>query len=49
MGLTSLLAAETEQAAELPAPTYVIGLAALGILLVLLIAMLMFGKGRPHT
>ncbi|HET7327136.1 MAG TPA: hypothetical protein VFJ14_07590 [Nocardioidaceae bacterium] len=49
MRMTLLLAAETEHANELPAEPYVYGLVALGILLLLLVGMLIFGKGRPHS
>jgi hypothetical protein len=34
---------------SLPAPPIVIGLLAFCLLLALLFALLMFGKGRPHT
>jgi len=49
MRITSLLAAESEHANELPAEPIVFGAVALGLLLALLIGMLMFGKGRPHS
>jgi hypothetical protein len=34
---------------HLPAPPIVIGLLAFFLLLALMFALLMFGKGRPHT
>jgi hypothetical protein len=42
------LAAE-EQLRDLPAPPIVFGLVTFAILLVLLVGLLMFGKGRPHS
>ena len=42
------LAAE-EHVNDLPAPAYVFGLLAFGFLLLLMVALLMFGKGRPHS
>ena len=47
MSLIHLAAAE-EQTRDLPVPPIVIGLVTFGILLVLMAALLMFGKGRPH-
>jgi hypothetical protein len=49
MRTTSLLAGETGHVNELPAEPIVIGLVALGLLLTLLVGMLVFGKGRPHS
>jgi hypothetical protein len=48
MPLTYLAAAE-EQTRDLPAPPYVIGLITLLLLLAMLVGLLMFGKGRPHS
>jgi hypothetical protein len=42
------LAAE-EHLRDLPAPPIVFGLVAFVILLVLMVGLLMFGKGRPHS
>lgn len=42
------LAAE-EHTRDLPAPPIVYGLVTFAILLVLMVALLMFGKGRPHS
>ena len=48
--MLTLLAAAEEAAEHEPAVhPYVIGAIALGILLVLLLALLAFGKGREHT
>jgi hypothetical protein len=49
MRTSSLLASESGHANELPAEPIVIGLLALGLLLALLVGLLMFGKGRPHS
>ncbi len=38
-----------EQARGVPLPPEVVGLIAFGILLLLLVIALGFGKGRPHT
>jgi hypothetical protein len=43
-----LLAAE-EQSRHLPAPPIVFGLIAFGLLQALMLGLLMFGKGRPHS
>ncbi len=43
-----MLAAEAKLR-PLPAPPFVIGLLAFCLLLALLVALLMFGKGRPHS
>jgi hypothetical protein len=48
MSLTHLVAAE-EQTRDLPLPPIVIGLITFGILLLFMVGLLMFGKGRPHT
>jgi hypothetical protein len=47
MSLISLAAAEKTR--DLPADPIVIGLIAFVILLTLMAALLMFGKGRPHS
>jgi len=43
-----VLAAE-EQLRDLPVPAVVFGLIGFGLLLAMLMALLMFGKGRPHA
>ena len=43
-----VLAAE-EELRHLPVPAVVFGLIAFGLLLAMLLALLMFGKGRPHA
>ena len=43
-----VLAAE-EELRHLPVPAIVFGLIGFGVLLAMLIALLMFGKGRPHA
>ncbi len=48
MAMTALTAAE-EITRELPADPLVFGALAFGLLLALLLALLMFGKGRPHS
>ena len=48
MSLHLMLSAE-EPLRHLPAPPIVIGLLAFGLLLAMLFAVLVFGKGRPHT
>ncbi len=47
MALISLAAAEKLR--DLPAPPIVIGLVAFAVLLVLMLGLLMFGKGRTHS
>jgi hypothetical protein len=47
MSLDLMLAAEPTR--DLPAPPIIIGLLAFCLLLALMFALLMFGKGRPHT
>jgi hypothetical protein len=48
--MASMLTAVAEQAPRsLPAPPIVIGLLAFVLLLTLMLALLMFGKGRPHS
>lgn len=49
MRITSLLATESGQTNELPADPVVIGVVVLGLLLAMLVGLLMFGKGRPHS
>jgi hypothetical protein len=48
MSLALMLSAE-QPTRDLPAPPIVIGLLAFCLLLALLFALLVFGKGRPHT
>lgn len=43
------LFAHEEELRHLPVEPWVIGAVTLGILMVLLIGVLLFGKGRPHT
>jgi hypothetical protein len=47
MSLISLAA--EEQTRDLPAPPIVYGIIVFVALLLLMVALLMFGKGRPHT
>ena len=49
MSILTAAAEGTEQARELPVPPLAFGLIAFGILVVLLLVTLSFGKGRPHT
>ncbi len=46
---SSLITLAVERTHELPVPAYVIGLASFLIFCVLMMGLLMFGKGRPHT
>lgn len=46
---SSLLVAAEETTRELPADPLVFGALAFGLLLMLMVALLMFGKGRPHS
>ena len=48
MSIDAALAAE-EKTRDLPAPPIVYGIVAFAIFVVLIVALLMFGKGRPHT
>jgi uncharacterized membrane protein len=48
MSIDAALAAE-EKTRDLPAPPIVYGIAAFAVFVVLIVAVLMFGKGRPHT
>jgi hypothetical protein len=48
MSLDLMLSAE-EPLRHLPAPPIVIGLLSFALLLAMLFAVLVFGKGRPHT
>jgi lipid-A-disaccharide synthase-like uncharacterized protein len=43
------LADETEPLREFPLPAWLYGVIGFGILLVMLIGTLAFGKGRPHS
>ena len=49
MLLTTVWAQGAEETHELPAEPIVFGLVAFAILLALIVAVLMFGKGRPHS
>ncbi len=44
-----LIAQAVDRVHELPVPAYVIGLASFLIFVVLMMGLLAFGKGRPHT
>jgi hypothetical protein len=44
-----LIAAAEEQTRDLPAPPVVFGVIAFGLLMLLMVGLLMFGKGRPHS
>jgi hypothetical protein len=48
MSIDAVLAAE-EKTRDLPAPPVVYGIAVFVVFVVLIVALLMFGKGRPHT
>ncbi len=48
MALTVIAAAEG-MTRELPADPIVFGALAFGLLMVLILGLLMFGKGRPHS
>ena len=47
MALIVIRAAETTR--EIPADPVVFGALAFGVLMVMLLALLVFGKGRPHS
>ncbi len=49
MLLTTVLAQGAEETSELPAEPWVFGLVAFALLTAMLVALLMFGKGRPHS
>ena len=49
MLLTTVVAQSAEESAELPADPLVFGVGAFVILLALLVGVLVFGKGRPHS
>jgi hypothetical protein len=49
MLVRTVLAQGAEETHELPVDPWVFGLVALAILFALLIGVLMFGKGRPHS
>ncbi len=44
-----LITLAADQKHDLPAPPFVFGLVAFAFLVVLMVALLMFGKGRPHS
>jgi hypothetical protein len=47
--LAQRLAQGAEETSELPAEPWVFGVVTFGLLTAMLIALLMFGKGRPHS
>ena len=47
--VTNLIAAQEEHTRELPADPMVIGAVTFAFLLVLILGVLVFGKGRPHA
>jgi len=49
MLLTTVVASGAEETHEAPVDPIVFGLVAFAILSVLIVAVLMFGKGRPHS
>jgi hypothetical protein len=49
MLLTTVVAQSAEESAELPADPMVFGVSAFAILCALLVGVLVFGKGRPHS
>ncbi|HWL98328.1 MAG TPA: hypothetical protein VNP20_13340 [Nocardioidaceae bacterium] len=49
MLLTTVVASGAEETHEPPVDPIVFGLVAFAILAVMVIAVLMFGKGRPHS
>jgi hypothetical protein len=48
MSIDAALAAE-EKTRELPAPPIVYGIVVFVVFVVLIVSVLMFGKGRPHS
>jgi hypothetical protein len=48
MSIDAVLAAE-EKTRDLPAPPIVYGIVVFCVFVVLIVAVLMFGKGRPHS
>jgi hypothetical protein len=49
MSITSLVTAAAEHSAEPAIHPYLVGAISLGILLVMLLGLLMFAKGRDHS
>jgi hypothetical protein len=49
MASTSVLTVLAEHGHKLPADPIVIGLTSFVLLLLMMVALLMFGKGRPHS
>ena len=45
----SLVALAVDRERDLPVPAYVVGITAFLIFCVLMMGLLMFGKGRPHS
>jgi hypothetical protein len=48
MSIDAVLAAE-EKTRDFPVPPIVYGMVVFGVFVVLIVAVLMFGKGRPHS
>ena len=48
MSIDAVFAAE-EKTRDLPAPPIVYGIVVFAVFVVLIVAVLMFGKGRPHS
>jgi hypothetical protein len=46
---SSLLIVAVDREHDLPVPAFVIGLLIFAVLCALILAVLMFGKGRPHS
>ena len=49
MLLTTVVAQSAEETSELPADPMVFGVSAFVVLAALLVGVLVFGKGRPHS
>ncbi len=45
----SLISLAADRQRDLPVPAYVVGLGSFALFCVLMMGLLMFGKGRPHT
>jgi hypothetical protein len=46
---STLITVAVDREHELPVPPYVVGVLIFALLCVLMLALLMFGKGRPHS
>jgi len=46
---SSLITVAVDREHDLPVPPFVVGLLIFGLFCVLMLALLMFGKGRPHS